>query len=127
MYYHQDTEVSLLVQLLKQLDDKRVIDVGAEHGSFAQALLESGAEAIYAVEPYPPNVTVLRDRFKDQAAVRIFEMALGERKETVFLHVIKDKTNGESDSYHSIVPFNETPMLQPVGELKVQCRTLERL
>ncbi len=127
MYYYQDTEVNLLVQFLKHLDNKTVIDVGAERGNFVEAFLQAGAEVVYAVEPYPASVAVLRDRFAQQSAVRVLEMALGERDEPVTLHIIRDKTNRDSDSFHTLVPFEETATLQSVGELMVQCRTLHRL
>src|SRR4051794_14006110 len=69
IYYDQDTEVRLLTALLGYLDDKEVIDVGAEHGSFVGALLKAGAAEVYAFEPYPPSVEILRSTFGETPAV----------------------------------------------------------
>ena len=127
MYYGQDTELNLLIQILQRLDNKRVIDVGAERGSFVQALLEAGAESVYAIEPYPLSASVLRERFGETPAVHILEMALGERNELATLHIIKSRTESESDSYHSLVSVQETALLHNVDEIEVECHTLEWL
>ena len=127
MYYQQDTEVNLLVHFLKYLDNKHVIDVGAERGSFVQAALEAGADVIYAIEPYPPSVTMLQERFAHNLAVHILEMACGKRDEPVILHLVRDKSANNSDSFHTIIPFEETSLLRPVGTIDVICRTLDSL
>jgi FkbM family methyltransferase len=127
IYYDQDTEVQLLTNLLGHLDDKKVIDVGAEHGSFVGALLQAGADAVYAFEPYPPSVEILRSTYGDTPAVHVFDMAVGASEGRVTLHVVEDKTGHAADAYHSLVAFEETPTLRLAGEVAVQCRTLDSL
>src|SRR5215217_8737734 len=105
MYYDQDTEVQLLTKLLGHLTDKTVIDVGAEHGSFVGALLKAGADAVYAFEPYPPSVEILRSTFGETPAVHVFDLAVGAADGEVTLHVVEDKTGHAADAYHSLVAF----------------------
>lgn len=125
--YDQETELALLLQLFRQIDNKRAIDVGAERGGFVDALLEQGAASIHAIEPFPASAELLRNRFSSDNRVHVLEMALSDREGTATLHVVKDKNSGDNDSLHSIVPVEETPMLQSIGTVAVQCRTLESL
>ena len=112
IYYDQDTEVQLLTKLLGYLEEKKVIDVGAEHGSFVGALLEAGAAEVYAFEPYPPSVEILRSTYGEAPAVHVFDMAVGASDGEVTLHVVEDKTGHAADAYHSLVAFEETPTLR---------------
>src|SRR5262249_44929957 len=95
--------------------------------SFVGALLEAGASAVYAFEPYPPSVEILRAAFGDTPAVHIFDVAVGASDGQVTLHVVEDKTGRAADAYHSLMTFEETPTLRPVGEIPVQCRRLDSL
>jgi FkbM family methyltransferase len=125
--YEQDTDVRLLAALFERIPLKVAIDVGAERGGFSQAFLDRGAEAVYAVEPFPPNIAALRERFAVSPAVRILEMALGERDETAALHLIEDREAHNPSSYHSLVRSGETALLHNVGTLEVSCRTIGSL
>ncbi|MCC7369328.1 MAG: FkbM family methyltransferase [Chloroflexi bacterium] len=127
VYYQQDTEIRLLATLLECLDDKTVVDVGAEHGSFTEALLRAGASTVYAFEPYPMSVDLLKGKFHDEPTVHVFGLALGASNGQVTLHVVEDKSGHIPDAYHSLVAFKETPTLRPVGEILVECCTLDSL
>ena len=126
-YYHQDTEIRLLASLLSLLENRDVIDVGAERGSIVDALLTAGAATVYAFEPLPASVEALRQTFGENASVRIFGLALGAQDGTARLHVVEDKTGQVPDAYHSLVAFEETPTLRIVDEIEVQVRTLDSL
>ena len=126
-FYDQATEVQLLISVLHELEDRTVVDVGAEKGSFVEALLRAGAERVYAFEPYPASVAALRVRFDTNPAVHIFDTALGAQDGTVSLHVVEDKTHNIDDAYHTLVAFDETPTLRIVGDVPVRCRTLGSL
>ena len=126
-YYNQGTEVQLLIDMLGRLENKHVIDVGAETGSVVRALLGAGADAVYAFEPYPASVEMLQKQFGDLPSVRIIDVAVGARDEGTKLYVVEDKTQHIAEAYHSLVRFEETPTLRIVGELPVQCRTLDSL
>lgn len=69
--YGQEPEAELLAAFVSRLEHRAVIDVGAERGDFAEALLRAGAEEIHAIESNPENVRFLRERFRDEARVKI--------------------------------------------------------
>jgi FkbM family methyltransferase len=127
MRYQQETDINLLVQLLALLENKAVIDVGAEKGSFIEALLDHGAEKIYAFEPFPANVNALRERFSNLPQVHIFDVALGARDEIATLHIAQDKTGGDANCYHSLIASADTPTIHWADQMQVKCRTLNSL
>src|SRR5437868_4256647 len=108
MYYNQDAEVKLLCELLTQLGNKKVVDVGAEKGKLIEAMRDSGAEQVFAFEPYPPNVTVLQERFQNTPGVFIHDCALGAEDTMAALHIAEDKIGGD-ECYHSLITSADTP------------------
>ncbi len=79
------------------------------------------------IEPYPPHVSALRERFGAHPQVKILPLALGERDETATLHLIEDRAGENVSSFHSLARANETPLPHTVGALPVSCRTLGSL
>lgn len=77
--YGQDPEFELLARLARRLENRAVIDVGAERGVFALAMLAGGAEALHAFEPHPDNIGALRQRLGDEPRAQIHEYAIGEK------------------------------------------------
>jgi FkbM family methyltransferase len=96
-------------------------------GTFVGALLQAGASAVYAFEPFPASVDALRAAYADDPKVTIFDLAVGFQDGEVSLHVVEDKTGRLADAYHSLVPFDETPTLKIVGRKPVTCRSLDSL
>jgi FkbM family methyltransferase len=125
--YDQDTEVELASAILDRLPNRIAIDVGAELGTFTQVFLDHGADAVFAIEPHPANARRLRDRFGHQPSVTVLEMALGSADKTVPLFVVEDKSGQHPDAFHTLVRFDETPMLKQKATLEVRCRTLDSL
>jgi FkbM family methyltransferase len=125
--YEQGTDVRLLTSLLAQTPCKIVIDAGAERGGFTQAFLDHGAEVVFAIEPYPPNAAMLRERFAAHPRVEILELALSDRDGSAALHVIADREGKNESSYHSLARAGDTALLHTVGEVTVSCRTLDSL
>lgn len=125
--YEQGTDARLLAALFEYVDNKTVIDAGAEHGEFTRLLLEQGAEAVFDIEPYPPNVAALRERFGSDARVRIVELALSDRDGEATLNLIADREGINVSSYHSLAHATETALIHKTGEMKVECRTLDSL
>ena len=76
--YEQETEIKILLQFCERLNNKSVVDVGAEKGSFIDAFLTGGCGSIYAFEPYPSHINHLQKLFQSNAAVQIFPIAPGE-------------------------------------------------
>lgn len=127
MAYQQETELTVLLKMLARLDNKIVIDVGAEKGSVTRVCLEQGCEAVYAFEPYPPNMKILQEQFANQPKARLYEMAVGLQDETAQLNIAKDISEAGLDAYHSLVQSQDTPILRWTGRIPVQVRSLDSL
>ena len=125
--YDQGTDLALLAKLFGFLANRSVIDVGAERGTFVRVLVDAGAEAIYAFEPFPKSVHSLKSAFAETPAVKIFQVAIGDRDDEATLYVVEDKTALHEDAFHSLVSFDETPMLRCIGEIRVRRRSLASL
>ena len=63
--YGQEPEALLLRSFVSQLENRTIIDVGAERGSFAEQMIDGGATAIHVIEPEPDNANYLREHFRD--------------------------------------------------------------
>jgi FkbM family methyltransferase len=125
--YGQGEEVRLLAALVPHLESRSLIDVGAERGSFAQAMLESGIERLYAFEPEPENVTELRARFADDRRVVVTSYALSNRDGPRELRRSRDPSGSRITFGHTLL---ERPDAEEVawGEpLPVEARTLGSL
>jgi FkbM family methyltransferase len=92
--YGQECEAELLVKLLARLENRAVVDVGAERGAFVQALLDGGSPRIFAIEPEPTNAALLRSRFRGDARVVVHECALADVDGPVTLQV-SAQANGD--------------------------------
>jgi FkbM family methyltransferase len=126
--YGQEPEARLLGAFLSRLDNRTVIDVGAERGAFAEQMLRAGSGEIHLVEPEPENVAFLRAQFGGDARVTVHEYALTDRDgETVELH--KSVTPaGEPVSFgHTLLdrPGTEEVLWRDVVE--VPARSLQSL
>src|SRR4051794_33103365 len=84
--YRQDAEVRLLQNLLPHLRHTSAIDVGAEHGSFASALLAAGSDRVDVIEPEPENVQFLQQRFAGDARVFVHQYAVTDEDGPVKLY-----------------------------------------
>jgi FkbM family methyltransferase len=81
-----DGELDLL-RRVAAANPRIVLDVGAHHGEWSLAALDSLATAtVYAIEPAPPNLRILRQRVAGRASVRVVEAALGEASGPATLH-----------------------------------------
>jgi FkbM family methyltransferase len=84
--YWQQPEIQLLTALLPRLEDRSVIDVGAERGAFVDALLRAGSDTIHAIEPEPHNASFLRMQFEHDPRVFVHECAITTVDGSVELH-----------------------------------------
>jgi hypothetical protein len=55
--YGQDAELYLLSRMLRHLDRRTMIDVGAERGGMAEGMLRAGAKSLYALDVDPIPIT----------------------------------------------------------------------
>ncbi|HEU0108977.1 MAG TPA: FkbM family methyltransferase [Vicinamibacteria bacterium] len=69
----------------------RVVDVGAHRGDFAAAALAAfpGSSALL-FEPGPSKAAALRERYRGEPNVRVFEVALGDEQGDALLHEQED-------------------------------------
>lgn len=125
--YDQDLDLTLLLKILHVLDNKIIFDVGAEQGTFIQAFLENGASAIYGFEPYPPNVEVMKNRFRDNPTIRIFEMAIGNRDGQAALHIAHDHHGQPIPYFHSLVASQDSAAIHWGGSITVPVRSLDSM
>jgi FkbM family methyltransferase len=85
--YGQDPELRLLSALVKRLERRTMLDVGAEQGALATGMLEAGVERLYAFEPHPANVEALRTRFAGDERVSIHDYAVSDSDGSGLLRV----------------------------------------
>lgn len=125
--YHQEPEVQLLGALLSQLPDRTVIDVGAELGSVAAALLEIGADTAHVIDPHPENAKALRERFRDDRRVTVHELAISDRDCAAELHMSADPSGVPVSHGHSLLSRGDSETLIWRDTITVPCRSLGSL
>jgi FkbM family methyltransferase len=100
-------ELLLLGHLAPYLESNVAIDVGANTGDSAQALLDAGF-SVFAFEPYPSLYQKLVERFAEERDFTAFDLAIGP-----------------ADGTARLKPSRETPATDEGSE--VEQRTLESL
>ncbi len=125
--YEQDAEVRLLGVLVSRLDNRTLIDVGAERGAIVEELLRAGVTEAYALEAHPDNAAALRARFADDRRVTVHECAVSERDGVAELHVSTDR-DGQPLSYgHTLLERADTDEIGWAQTLTVKRRSLASL
>jgi FkbM family methyltransferase len=125
--YGQDAELRLLSQLVTRLDQRTVIDVGAEQGTLAAGMLAAGVEALHAFEPHPANVEVLRTRFASDARVTVHEYAVSDSDGAGELHVSTHPDGVPLPFGHTLLTRPDTDEIMWADTLKVTRRSLHSL
>ncbi len=126
----KDPEISLLAHLLPFMPNPLAIDVGANVGSLARSLVDSGYE-VFALEPFPASFAAL-SREAEQTPTRLHPLpyAVGAEDGTAELLVATDTSGtGKWDTslFHSVVRH---PMLEDLtfsSTVPVQVRSLASL
>jgi len=125
--YWQEPEIHLLRAFLSRIEDKSVIDVGAERGAFAEQLLHAGGGPVHAIEPEPGNVETLRKRFRGNALVSVHELAISDRDGPLALRKSVDAA-GEPLSYgHTLLDRPDTDEIAWRETISVTGRSLGSL
>jgi FkbM family methyltransferase len=125
--YGQEPETKLLAGFLGALDERVVLDVGAEQGSFAQAMLDAGARHVHVVEPEPQNLAALRDRFGTNAAVTVHPVAAGREDGELVLHVSVGPDGSPVPYGHTILERPATTEIAWGDPIRVQARSIGSL
>lgn len=110
--------------LLKRLDHRSVIDVGAERGGLAEELLRAGAEELHVFEPHPDNVKALRRRFDTEAPVAVHELAVGESDGSGELHVSVAPSGVRLPFGHTLLDRTDTDEIGWGETITVNLRSL---
>jgi FkbM family methyltransferase len=123
----QEPEIELLVGLLPHLGDRTLVDVGAERGGFAAAVLRAGIESAHLIEPEPANVAALHARFDGDDRVLVHASAISDADHELELHMAATPS-GEP------IPHGHTVLTRPGGDeitwdgaITVQARSLSSL
>lgn len=125
--YGQEPEVRLLAAFLPKLANRVVIDAGAERGSFAQTLLDAGAEEAHVIEPDPANVATLRARFSGDSRVRIHAHAVSAEDGRLLLYR-STTPDGESIPFgHTVLERPDTDEIAWGDSISVDARSLASL
>jgi FkbM family methyltransferase len=125
--YWQEPEVQLLSRLLDHLDNRSVVDVGAERGAFADQFLRRKGTEVFLIEPEPENAAALRARFRRNKRVVVHEYAITETDASLVLH--KSSTpSGVPLSYgHTVLTRRDTNEIAWKEKISVSGRSLGSL
>jgi FkbM family methyltransferase len=125
--YWQEPEAQLLTRLLDRLENRSVIDVGAERGSFADRLLRRKGTQVFLIEPEPDNAAALRARFRRHKRVVVHEYGVTDSDASLVLH--KSSTpSGEPLSYgHTVLKRRDTNEIAWNETVTVSGRSLASL
>jgi FkbM family methyltransferase len=115
-----------LLKLITKIRSQGVFfDVGANNGDWSGEVFDLGFKGqIFAVDPLPKNIQILKKRFAGQNSFHPLQFAMSDsvREATFFSNV--DNSQSGTDSLYNMNRIGYSPSLQ---EVKVQCTTLSRL
>jgi len=117
----------LLGAFLSHLDHRTVIDVGAERGTFSEAMLRAGAEEVHALEPEPRNVAFLLERFAAQPRVTVHALAATDADRPMELHLSNDASGAPLSFGHTILERPGTDEIAWTETIAVEGRSVASL
>lgn len=125
-----DPDKALIAYLRPYLPSRKILDIGANVGDFAEPLLKEGYE-IYAFEPFSPIFHQLQERLKDNPQFYAYEFAIGSHDDTMQLHLVTCLANAnqydDPSVYNSLKPHAMPDDLSFAGTVQVRVRSLESL
>lgn len=125
--YHQETEVALLGALRGHLSSAAFIDVGAERGGLAQALLAYGYGPAHLIEPAPANVAELRRIFGKRSDVEILDIAAGASDGEATLYLATTPEGEAQPAFNAIGSPGDGDQYRWTADGTVVCRSLDSL
>lgn len=126
-FYGQEPEARLLGAYLSRLDQRSVVDVGAERGTFAQAMLRAGSEVIHVIDPEPANAAFLRERFSGDKGVAVHECAISDMDGQLELHKSVSPDGAAVTFGHTVLERPDTDEITWRGTIAVTARSLASL
>lgn len=97
----QETDLEIIGVFLPHVKTRNFVDVGAEKGGFARALLRMGFDRGVLCEPLPAHLETLGRRFAG-SPVAILPYAIDREDGTGCLHVASDAAGNDLDYFHSL-------------------------
>jgi FkbM family methyltransferase len=125
--YGQEPEAQLLAAFIPRIDHRSVIDVGAERGALADALLRAGGEVVHVIEPEPDNAAFLGQRFAGDARVTVHELAVSDADGELRLHKSVEPTGEPITFGHTVLERPDTDEIGWHGTITVPARSLASL
>lgn len=125
--YGQEPEAFLLRSFLPRLDNRTIIDVGAERGSFAEQMIDAGAAAIHVVEPEPENARFLRELFQNSPSVIVHEYAISNTDGPLELRRSSAPSGEEVTFGHTLLERPDTDEIAWRDSVEVRGRSLASL
>jgi FkbM family methyltransferase len=122
-------EADLLAHLADALPHRTALDIGANVGDVAAALLDAGL-TVHAFEPAPATLEALRTRLGARPGFVAHGIAVGRTDGSAQLHLARDTSGGkygDPSLYASLVDHAMLPDLQFAGAVQVEVRSLESL
>lgn len=113
--------------LISRLDVRTVIDVGAERGAFAEALLHAGSTEMHAIEPEPANADFLRGHFQDDPRVSVHEYAISDVDGPLELHRSTHPSGAPMSYGHTVLARPDTDEIAWRETISVRGRSLASL
>lgn len=125
--YGQDPELGLLTGFMPHLDRRSMLDVGAERGSLAHAMLAAGVEELHAFDPQRDNAEAMRARFAGDTRVRVHELAVSDSDGTGELHVSSNPDGSPLSFGHTLLERDSTDEVAWRQTVTVRRRSLGSL
>ena len=121
----QDAEIALIRGLTHHLIAKSFVDIGAERGSFAQAMFSCGLSGAM-FDPLPKHFKGLEEMARIGGG-RVFPWAIAEADDVRQFFVATDAHGVELDHFHSLERLDSDPRFQHGQVFEVVCRSLSSL
>jgi FkbM family methyltransferase len=125
--YGQEPEALLLRSFLSRLDNRVVVDVGAERGSFAEQMIGGDAAEVHVIEPEPENAEHLRALFRNVPTVIVHEYAISNTDASLQLRRSSAPSGDVLTFGHTLLERPDTDEIAWQDTLEVRGRSLGSL
>lgn len=120
-------EAAILEKIRAMFDRGFFVDIGAQIGHYSVNLANCFDE-VWAVEPYPPNITALKKNIAkfDIKNIKVFDIALSDKEGTATLHSNSNSITGFAGLKKIYKRIPGTTVLEK-GGMRVNTSTLAEL
>lgn len=114
-----------LPKILKGYEVDTVIDVGANIGQFLEMVKSSGFEGkTFSFEPIPKHADGIKEKYKNDPQVKVYNLALGESESVLKLNVFKSSV---FSSFKQPTDFSKSNYKEHVSEYETIEVPIKRL